>query len=358
MRSDKILLWRGTFSAIVLLVISACTIVPREPGTIAGHVDGFRLLYRAQTISIAYAVGDERPISYVSAEKESGVTPASYYAIGSVTKQFTAAIILRLVGTGRLKLSTPIVKYLPLAQVYYPTVTVDDLLVHTSGIPDYLHNCDQCASLDGRASATAMLHKAPDFAVGSAYEYSNTNYQLLGLIAEKVTGRSYPANLQTLAKQLNLGNIYYGSPPGANIATPKRRTLFGNVAVSNPFPASATGAAGAIYSTPSAIATWVQHLYVRRDVLTPSELTAFLCLCRQMQPGSAVGRGVYIVQRDDHLYYQMSGVVPGYTTMTIFSPRDRVTVVAMTNQFDLDMTRLLMQIEPLVAREGRPRPIK
>ena len=135
------------------------------------------------------------------AELGSDTAPPSdgYVRIGSNTKMFTAVIILQLVDDGLVELDEPVASYLPGLLESYDidgtTITVRQLLQHTSGLPNYT------GPIVGELDTTRYQYMSPrdlvdiaftmpvSFAPGEKWEYSNTNYILAGLIAEKVTGR-------------------------------------------------------------------------------------------------------------------------------------------------------------------------
>jgi D-alanyl-D-alanine carboxypeptidase len=127
----------------------------------------------------------------------------SSFRIGSMTKPFVATVVLQLVGEHRVALDAPVERYLPGA-VRGPggdgrTITVRQLLQHTSGLPDYLDFLDPLNVLndplahhDTRALVDLALTHPPVLpAPGDGWDYSNTNYLLAGMIVEKVTGHSY-----------------------------------------------------------------------------------------------------------------------------------------------------------------------
>ncbi|MEU0842970.1 serine hydrolase domain-containing protein [Streptomyces sp. NPDC005962] len=129
-----------------------------------------------------------------------------HFRAGSVTKTVIAALTLRLAGEGRLRLADTVEKYLPgLVRGRGNNgrkITLRQLLTHTSGLFDYTADpvlARQLSAADGTTThspasliRTALTHR-PDFAPGAKWGYSNTNYVLLGMIVERVTGRPYGA---------------------------------------------------------------------------------------------------------------------------------------------------------------------
>jgi len=136
-----------------------------------------------------------------SADLERGValTPASILEAGSVSKQFTAAAVLLLMRDGRLSLDDEIHRWLPELPDYGARVTLRQLLNHTSGMRDW----GTIAGIGGWSRNTRALDHAYvlaitrrlrelNFVPGSEYEYSNTNYNLLAMVVERASGKSFP----------------------------------------------------------------------------------------------------------------------------------------------------------------------
>jgi D-alanyl-D-alanine carboxypeptidase len=130
-----------------------------------------------------------RPVlakGYGFADVEAGVaaTPDTSYPIASVTKQFTAAAILRLADQGRLSLDDPLSRFFPAARPLIGVLTMRQLLAHTSGLTR--------GGPAPRAAALSVLERGGTaLPPGQDWDYSNYNFSLLGLVIEKVSGRDY-----------------------------------------------------------------------------------------------------------------------------------------------------------------------
>ncbi|MEU6017236.1 serine hydrolase domain-containing protein [Streptomyces sp. NPDC047515] len=150
--------------------------------------------------------------------------PDGRFRAGSVTKVFTAAVVLQLAGAGKLDLNRPARHYLPeLIPASYRKVTVRQLLNHTSGIPSvgsggdtldewYAHRFDLHDAADTVREATS--HE-PDFAPGTRQHYDNIGYTVAGLLIEKVTGHTYAGEVsRRILKPLHLKDTYFpGTDP-------------------------------------------------------------------------------------------------------------------------------------------------
>ncbi|MFE5091561.1 serine hydrolase domain-containing protein [Streptomyces sp. NPDC056638] len=150
--------------------------------------------------------------------------PDGRFRTGSVTKVFTAAVVLQLAGEGKLDLNRPARHYLPeLIPASYRKVTVRQLLNHTSGIPSvgsgggtldewYAHRFDLHDATDTVREATS--HE-PDFAPGTQQHYDNIGYTVAGLLIEKVTGHTYAGEVsRRILEPLHLKDTYFpGTDP-------------------------------------------------------------------------------------------------------------------------------------------------
>lgn len=190
------------------------------------------------------------------------------HRLGSITKQFTASLILQLVEEGKLKLDAPVTTYLP----DYPKATGDKitlhhLLTHSSGIPNYTSfpKFFEETSRDPY-SPTEFISKFKDmdleFTPGEKFAYSNSGYFLLGVIIEKVTGKSYEENLQEMIFQpLNMKNTGFDQH---NVIIKNRasgyekrgNTYFNTAYLDMSIPYSA----GSLYSTVEDLYLWDRAL--------------------------------------------------------------------------------------------------
>ncbi len=116
-------------------------------------------------------------------------TPGTVHAIGSITKQFTAACILRLQESGKLKVTDRMSSYLAGVPADKSDITLHHLLTHSAGFPGAIG--DDNEAIDGGAFTTLAMKTPLEFAPGTSYAYSNVGYSLLGIIVEHVSGMAY-----------------------------------------------------------------------------------------------------------------------------------------------------------------------
>ncbi|MFJ9468017.1 serine hydrolase domain-containing protein [Streptomyces caniferus] len=145
--------------------------------------------------------------------------------IGSNTKTFTAVVVLQLVGEGKIRLDAPVDTYVPgLVRgegIDGRHLTVRQLLQQTSGLPSYTNYGLQPRYYDPRDLLDIALRHKADFAPGTKWEYSNTNYVLAGLIVQKVTGRPLAQQIdQRIIKAIGLRHTSFPAPGDLTIREP------------------------------------------------------------------------------------------------------------------------------------------
>ncbi|MGZ3196494.1 MAG: serine hydrolase [Croceibacterium sp.] len=223
----------------------------------------------AAGLSIAVARGDriivERGAGLADVNAKRPADPATEFRIGSLTKQFTAAATMKLVERGKIGLDDPLSKYLPDFDTGGRTVTIRQLLNHASGIPNYTEQAGFRA-VSGKPELTRQdILKVVsgvkfDFEPGTGWHYSNTNYFLLGLIVENVSGRSYADFLaQEFFKPLGLTRSRYDTGEGA-VADRAQGYSFdpatGARRIADPLNMVGPFAAGALASTAGDLLRW------------------------------------------------------------------------------------------------------
>jgi D-alanyl-D-alanine carboxypeptidase len=287
------------------------------------------------------------------------VAPDTAFAFASVSKTFTSALILQLVGEGRIHLADPAVALLPALPLRVdPRITVAMLLNHTSGLADYFLNPKIDGPLQRKPTATWTAAQTlryvgkPLSPPGAAWHYANTNYLLLGLIAERATGQTLAAAIRSrLLEPAGLGATWYQAAeasraplahgyriPGTKL-TAKPIDLDDGSGIA-PFRSVITAAAGAgsMAGTSGDLARWARALY-GGAVLGPqgtalllggfTKTTAYL-------PGVAYGYGVQALSIDGHPSLGHSGRLLGFRSAVRHFPLDGLTIAVLTNQSRAD----------------------
>src|SRR5260370_6037846 len=189
--------------------------------------------------------------------------PGTKFRIGSVTKQFTAMAILLLQEQGKLHVQDPICEYIRGCPATWRTITIQHLLTHTSGIPDYVTTFPLQQPASPAQLVAAFESKPLDFAPGAKFSYSSSGYAILGSIVENVSGESYAQFLQQeIFQMLHLSNTGYDQnfPPLRQHATGYKQPWVkaDYVDMSVPY------AAGSLSSPVDDLFRWDQALFNRK----------------------------------------------------------------------------------------------
>jgi CubicO group peptidase (beta-lactamase class C family) len=281
-----------------------------------------------------------------SAEDGGANKPETRFRIASITKQFTAALVMRLVEEGSLDLDATIREYLP----EYPTpqgdqVTIHHLLTHTSGIPSYTN----LPSFGGEMLAVARSpgeivgmtwEDELEFEPGTDFSYNNTGYVLLGWIVERVTGQSYDEALaDRVLRPLELANTGYDrfTTPPVGHAAGFTRTLTSYEPATFIDP-SLPHAAGMLYSTVDDLHAWGRALVGLDDGPFQDPSSTALMLTPGLEGyGYGVGISRRTIGREDSVrVIQHSGGIFGFSTMLrVFPDHDRMIVLLDNTSSDL-----------------------
>jgi D-alanyl-D-alanine carboxypeptidase len=251
------------------------------------------------------------------------------FRAGSVTKSFVATVALQLVGEGKLRLSDTVEHWLPGILPYGDHVTVRQLLNLTSGVPDNQDPVNaefikgnMTRSWSPRELVALVADKKPDFAPGSSWAYSNTNYTLAGLIIERVTGHRLghvlaqrvlgPLHLRDTSFPVNEAAIAGSHPNGYALVDGKMR----DVTVLNP---SGTWGAGNLVSTAGDIAHFWRAL-LGGKLLAPAQLTAMKTTVPAWKGvPSRYGLGIIKSQSPCGTLWGHGGDIPGYANVFVNS---------------------------------------
>jgi D-alanyl-D-alanine carboxypeptidase len=281
------------------------------------------------------------------------VTEDTAFAVASISKTFTATLILALAEEGKVVLDRRVIDYLPELSIDR-RVTVRMLLGHTSGLRDFFLNpkIDRALLADrGRtwdAARSLRYVGKPYFKPGKGWHYSNTNYLVLGLIAERVDGRSLATQLRTrFFEPLELAHTFEqidetSHGPVAHgyrfegASTKLRPVDLTDGTDMAPFTSvvTAAGAAGSIASTPSDLVQWAHALY-GGDVLGPAALRAMtggVTYTADRKTVVPYGLGVQTVVFDGHPSLGHSGRLLGFRAVVRWFPQERIAIAVVTNQ--------------------------
>lgn len=264
-------------------------------------------------------------------------SPEMRYAIGSISKQFTAACTLLLAEAGKLTLDDPVGKYFP-ELTRANEVTLRNLLTHTSGYQDYAPQDYTIPAWTKPTSPQAIIHawatKPLDFDPGTQYQYSNTNFNIVGLIVEKVSGEPFWSFLSKrvlvplgMTKTIDLDTQHDLLEPTGyfrNALGPLRPALL-----------EAPGwyfADGEMAMPVGDLLKWDISL-MNQTVLQPASYAAMETEMKLKNgQGARYGLGVSLSTRDGHRIVSHGGEVGGFVASNTIFPDDKIAVAVLTNQ--------------------------
>ena len=266
------------------------------------------------------------------------LTPKTTMRLGSITKQFTAAVIMQLVEEGKLSLDDPLSKFIPDYPKPGADATVRQLLNHTSGIQSYTgipgFMKDRSAKAHSTAELVAAFRDAPStFERGTQWAYNNSGYVLLGAIIEKLTARPWHEAIDMrIARPLHLTSLRYGGLPNGEAGAAKGYRVEDDKAVpARPLDMSVPHAAGALVANAEDLARWAEALH-HGKVVKPASYA--LMTAPTTLPGGKVepyGFGLIPGTLRGHPTVSHDGGIFGFSTDSRYLTKDGIFVAVLAN---------------------------
>jgi D-alanyl-D-alanine carboxypeptidase len=312
-----------------LLPVSA-----KDAAAFQAALDGARAAFGLDAVAVGVSADAQLGWSGASGPPRDGTTPlsgATPFAIASVTKTFTAAIVLQLVEEGRVRLDAAVTDYLPeVSQAR--GVSVEQLLSHTSGIADLLAPMRDRLNAEPKRvwqpSEVLALVGPSRFPPGTDWGYSNTNYLIAGMLVERVTGNPFADELQRrIIGPLKL--------EGTGIPTRGGLPYLLGVSWTSAFWTSAM-----LDSDAADLVRWGDALY-GAAILRPATLQRMLEF-----NADGYGLGAERYEIGGEAGYGHSGLLRGYTTLLIHLPESRLTLAVLAVGHVFDATEFLSYARP------------
>jgi CubicO group peptidase (beta-lactamase class C family) len=301
-------------------------------------------LKRMGVPSASIALVKDGQIVYVRAygdarlEPHTAATPEMRYSIGSISKQFTATALLMLQEQGKLSLDDKVSRFLP-DLTRANEVTIRQLLSHTSGYQDYWPQDYVFPMMLQPVTAQKILdlwaRKPLDFEPGTRWQYSNTNYVIAGVIAEKAAGMPLLQYLrERIFEPLQMKSVLDIDQQRLTESDPVgyMRYALGPL---RPAPKEGKGwlfAAGELAMTPADLARWDISV-IEQKLMKPAsyrELGTIVLLRNGL--GTGYGLGVEVGAEAGRRVISHNGEVSGFTSQNLVFPDDRAAIVVLTNQ--------------------------
>jgi CubicO group peptidase (beta-lactamase class C family) len=312
----------------------------------------------------------EKGYGFASIEQAVPATPQTKFAAASLTKQFVGFAIQQLRDAHKLALTDSICRFVDSCPAAWQPVTLDHLIHHTSGVPDYESALDigslayaryMLAPNSDDSIIAAARTKPLDFAPGTKFSYSNTAYILLAKVIERVSGASFadymranvfePLGMRSTGIFLanrNVPDLAYGYVPDENVplnTIVAGLTLRGGPFVQTPV-ADMTGAHGdgGMYTTVGDLYRWDQALYDPKRATDVAEL---------FRPGlEGYGFGWFVDSAFATTRQWHTGQVPGFLSRIERFPSEKLFVVTMTNTMNSRLSNINRDLEAIAL--GKP----
>ncbi len=295
------------------------------PGAAVLVAQGERVLYRGAQ-------------GMASIELGVALTPDHVFRIGSVTKQFAAATLLRLIDQGKARLDDPLSKFLP----DYPNgsaITLHQLLNHTSGVRSYTGMPGYMTEgvrrdLDTAALVAVFKDEPVDFAPGQGWAYNNSGYVLVGAVIEAIGGQSWDAVMAAAVLQpAGLAQTRLGDDRAVIARHAAGYHLLPDGQVARPMPLSMTQphAAGALVSTLDDLWRWNRALH-GGQLLAPASYQRMITPAdKAAEPPQRYGYGIERGSLRGRTLLQHGGGIPGFISTLMYLPEPDLSVAVLRN---------------------------
>jgi len=344
------------------IFMSRCSHPPSEPERtiqqkLQAALDGAFSTYGGKGISAAVVLPDgELWLGTAHVEGSAPVASNQVFWIASITKMFTAALTLQLVDEGKLEFDDPLSKFLPAYPHVDGSITIRQLLTHTSGVFDYSNHpqYDKIINEDpskiwSPEEIVIRLFAAPYFAPGAGWRYSSGGYVLLGMVIEKVTGRKVSLEFrQRFYGPLGLSSTFLdGEEPitadfanfWADLNEDGMEEEMPVLSVNRLSMTSAAYTAGGLFSTAADVAKWTDALFGRKSVLSQEMLDHMLDFNTDLPadfksgwPGYGMGAGIFRPWMVNNAYAYGHGGWGAYEiSATAYLPEHDMSVTVLLN---------------------------
>lgn len=280
----------------------------------------------------------EKSIGFADVENKIKADSLTKYRIGSISKIFTATLVLKAIEEGKLEIDQTIEKYFPKIK-NANRITIKNLLNHSSGIHDFTRNDDYLKWNTKFQSKEDMIERIAisgnDFEPNSKSEYSNSNFVLLTSILEDIYETTFPKILEKqIVKPLNLKNTYYGGKI-KNSDEAHSYSYLGKWIKKEETDMSIPQGAGGIVSTPKDLNTFIEQLFSGNIISNKS-----LKLMKTIENG--YGLGLLQFPYNDKISYGHTGGIDEFKSVTSYFPKDKLAISLSSNGTNYDTNKILL----------------
>jgi CubicO group peptidase (beta-lactamase class C family) len=359
--------WAAPESSEIAATVDRYLVIRTEMGRFSGAV----LIAKDDDVILRKGYG------FADVDKRVPYTPETRHEAASVSKMFTAMAALRLRDEGKLRLDDSICKYLDHCPETWRPVTIQQLMRHTSGIPDYeapleLGSAKYLEVMTKPGAAAGILERARtqplDFPPGEKFNYSNTGYIALSNILERASGQSFatfvtkailrPAGM-THSSVLGTNGSRRGLAPGYTFED----VGWAKMLAGYPLTAGHLKKVPVLPLTPPEGDAWLcttlDDLYRWSRVMDGKAFIPAAEVAEAMTPGlEDYGYGWFVQHAFDRKRARHNGLLPGYQTDFIKFPDDRITIVLFTNLDRAPLARIARDVTAIVLGTPYDMPVR
>ena len=295
---------------------------------------------------------------YADFEHKKPLTIQSIFEVGSITKQFTAIVVMMLYENGKLDLNDPVKVYIP--EFPYEGITIHHLLTHRSGLPEYMRfakkywkNKKQVMTNKDLLNILIKYRPALLFSPDEDYYYSNTGYALLASVIERISGLKYSNFLENkIFKTLDMNNTF--------VFRKQKAKYYNNIAfgydlrqcrVREDYLCGIVGDKG-IYSSVEDLLKWDNALYSEKLVKQETLAKAFTPYSYDKNNDRYYGYGWRIAEINGCKIFYHAGQWNGYNSLILRRHYDKSTIIILSNKRDSVYEELDVLVSMLDSKDG------
>ncbi|MEM1324338.1 MAG: serine hydrolase domain-containing protein [Bacteroidota bacterium] len=293
----------------------------------------------------------QQSIGFANIEQQKAADEQTLYRIGSISKTFTAALILQLIAEEKLSFETPLATYFPKVS-QAAQITIADLLYHRSGLYDITRAADFETWVSEPREQSAILMRIyesdPLCEPNTKTQYTNTNYLLLSFIAEAIEQQDFEDILaKRIVAPLQLKHTIFGK--AIDLSQNEAMCYYPEDDIWQPITFQTylanTMGAGGVVSTAQETAFFYDALFSGQ--LLPADL-----LTTMTEPKDNMGMGFEVTRRKGYKIYAQTGAIDGFRSVAAYFPKEQLTIVCTLNAAQISVQEILFSILKMYKRSG------
>lgn len=343
----------GLFLVLINALFNLTLAANPTKNSIQDYLTQWRIKNNVPGVVVLIKTKDSQHIfsnGFIDLNKQASIKEDTLFGIGSITKTIISTMILKLEAEGKLSINDKIGKYFP-QYLRWKNITIKQLLNMTSGIFNYMNDDQYTADLNsnykqswGNEQLINLAYKhADDFKPGKGWNYTNTGYLLLGKIIESITKKDLHQTLQdTFFDPLNIHHTFYQEDNYPQPLFSQMAMGYYNDAIIKPsLPHNLGAAAGGIVMSSSDLSTFIDHLFIKKDILPNRQLDEMLTGVQvpagKIKPAnSRYGLGLGITAKDNKalpnkVFIWYTGVTPYHTAIYLWVPSTQTIIVVLAS---------------------------